>query len=86
MSRGGVWGRVEAAAAGVVLLLPAIQQWPTPEVTQAPDPSVEELGHKLMNPYVMTLEVLALLLTAALIGAVTAAQGIRKPKEEGSPE
>ncbi len=63
-----------------------IQQWPTPEVTQAPDPSVEELGHKLMNPYVMTLEVLALLLTAALIGAVTAAQGIRKPKEEGSPE
>ncbi len=29
---------------------------------------------------------LALLLTAALIGAVTAAQGMRKPKEEGSPE
>ena len=85
-SRGWFWGLVVTAAVFVVLLLPAIQQWPTPEVTQAPDPSVEELGHKLMNPYVMTLEVLALLLTAALIGAVTAAQGIRKPKEEGSPE
>ena len=85
-SRGWFWGFVVAAAVFVVRLLPAIQQWPTPEVTQAPDPSVEELGHKLMNPYVMTLEVLALLLTAALIGAVTAAQGMRKPKEEGSPE
>ena len=85
-SRGWFWGLVVAAAVFVVLLLPANQQSPTPEVTQAPDPSVEELGHKLMNPYVMTLEVLALLLTAALIGAVTAAQGMRKPKEEGSPE
>jgi NADH:ubiquinone oxidoreductase subunit 6 (subunit J) len=47
---------------------------------------VEELGKKLMNPYVVTLEVLALLLTAALIGAVTAAQGVRMPNEEDSPE
>ena len=69
-----------------VLLLPAIQQVPTPEAAQVIDPSGKELGHKLMNPYVVTLEVLALLLTAALIGAVTAAQGVRMPKEEDSQE
>ena len=85
-SRGWFWGLVVAAAVFVILLLPAIQQWPTPQATLTPDPSVEELGKKLMNPYVVTLEVLALLLTAALIGAVTAAQGVRMPNEEDSPE
>ena len=85
-SRGGFWGLVVAAAVFVILLLPAIQQLPTPQATLTPDPSVEELGKKLMNPYVVTLEVLALLLTAALIGAVTAAQGVRMPNEEDSPE
>ena len=85
-SRGWFWGLVVAAAVFVILLLPAIQQWPTPQATLTPDPSVEELGKKLMNPYVVTLEVLALLLTAALIGAVTTAQGVRMPNEEDSPE
>ena len=85
-SRGWFWGLVVAAAVFVSLLLPAIQQWPTPQATLTPDPSVEELGKKLMNPYVVTLEVLAVLLTAALIGAVTAAQGVRMPNEEDSPE
>jgi NADH:ubiquinone oxidoreductase subunit 6 (subunit J) len=85
-SRGWFWGLVVTAAVFVVLLLPAIQQLPPPKAAQTIDPSVKELGHKLMNPYVVTLEVLALLLTAALIGAVTAAQGVRMPKEEDSPE
>ena len=85
-SRGWFWGLVVAVAVFVVLLLPAIQQLPSPEAAQTIDPSVKELGHKLMNPYVVTLEVLALLLTAALIGAVTAAQGVRMPKEEDSQE
>jgi len=85
-SRGWFWGVVAAAAVFVVLLLPAIQELPPPEAAQEINPSVEELGKKLMNPYVVTLEVLALLLTAALIGAVTAAQGIRMPKEEDSQE
>ena len=85
-SRGWFWGLVVTAAVFVVLLLPAIQQLPPPKAAQMIDPSVKELGHKLMNPYVVTLEVLALLLTAALIGAVTAAQGVRMPKEEDSPE
>ena len=85
-SRGSFLGFVVAVAVFVVLLLPAILQLPLPEVAQEINPSVEELGKKLMNPYVVTLEVLALLLTAALIGAVTAAQGVRMPKEEDSPE
>ena len=84
-SRGWPWGLVMAAAVFVML----IQQLPPPEAAQEMqeiNPSVEELGKKLMNPYVVTLEVLALLLTAALIGAVTAAQSVRMPKEEDSPE
>ena len=85
-SRGWFGGFGVAAAVVVILLLPVIQQLPSPEAAQTIDPSVKELGHKLMNPYVVTLEVLALLLTAALIGAVTAAQGVRMPKEEDSPE
>ena len=85
-SRGSFLGLVVAVAVFVVLLLPPILQLPPPETAQEINPSVEELGKKLMNPYVVTLEVLALLLTAALIGAVTAAQGVRMPKEEDSPE
>ena len=85
-SRGWFWGFVVAAAVFVILWLPVIQQLPSPEAAQTIEPSVEQLGHKLMNPYVVTLEVLALLLTAALIGAVTAAQGVRMPKEEDSQE
>jgi len=92
-SRGSFLGLVVAVAVFVVLLLPAILQLPPPEAAQEINPSVEEinpsveeLGKKLMNPYVVTLEVLALLLTAALIGAVTAAQGVRMPKEEDSQE
>ena len=84
-SRGWFWGVVAAAAVFVML----IQQLPPSEAAQEMQvitPSVEELGKKLMDPYVVTLEVLALLLTAALIGAVTAAQGVRMPKEEDSPE
>ena len=85
-SRSWSWGLVAAVAVFVVLLLPPILQLPPPETAQEVNPSVEELGKKLMNPYVVTLEVLALLLTAALIGAVTAAQGVRMPKEEDSQE
>jgi NADH-quinone oxidoreductase subunit J len=84
-SRGWFWGLVTASAVFFLLLLPPIQQWPSPESAQAIEPSVEQLGHKLMNPYVVTLEVLALLLTAALIGAVTAAQSVRLAKEEEPP-
>ena len=82
-ARGWFWGLAAAVSVFVFLLLPAIQEADLPESAQSIQPSVEALGHKLMDPYVVTLEVLALLLTAALIGAVAAAQGARK-KEEGS--
>ena len=44
--------------------------------------SVKELGTNLIKPYIVTIEVLALLLTAALIGAGTAAQGGRASEKE----
>ena len=86
ISRGWSWGLLAAAAVFVVLLLRPIQQLPSVDAAQPIKPSVEALGHKLINPYVVTLEVLALLRTAALIGAGTAAQGLSMPKEEDSPE
>lgn len=44
------------------------------------EPTVHELGTQLMTQYVLPLEVIALLLTAALIGAVIIAR-----KEEAGP-
>jgi NADH:ubiquinone oxidoreductase subunit 6 (subunit J) len=70
-----------SVAVFVFLLLPAIQEADLPESAQSIQPSVEALGYKLMDPYVVTLEVLALLLTASLIGAVAAAQSVREKKE-----
>ncbi len=81
-SRGCFWGWVAVIAVAVFLLMPAIQTADLPTAAQPANPTVEELGQRMMNPYVVTLEVLALLLTAALIGAVAAAQGGEKPKEE----
>ena len=84
-SRGWFWGVAAAVAVFVFLLLPAIQEADLPESVQPIQPSVKALGHKLMDPYVVTLEVLALLLTAALVGAVATSQGA-KAKEEGESE
>ena len=80
-ARGWFWGLVATVSVFVFLLLPAIQEADLPESAQSIQPSVEALGHELMDPYVVTLEVLALLLTAALIGAVASAQGVREKKE-----
>ena len=84
-SNGWFWGVAAAVAVFVFLLLPAIQEADLPESVQSIQPSVKALGHKLMDPYVVTLEVLALLLTAALVGAVATSQGA-KAKEEEEPE
>jgi NADH-quinone oxidoreductase subunit J len=81
-SRGSFWGWVAALAVLVFLLLPAIQSADLPQTTEPYNPKVKALGKQMMNPYVVTLEVLALLLTAALIGAVAASQGGEKKKEE----
>ena len=82
ISRGSFWGLLAAIAVFGMLLLPAIRQTDLPKTAQHDvKPSVKQLGKQLMNPYAVTLEVLALLLTAALIGTVANAQGA-KPKEE----
>ena len=83
-ARGGFWGLAAAVAVFVFLLLPAIQEADLPESTQSIQPSVKALGHKLMDPYVVTLEVLALLLTAALVGAIATSQGAKAKEEEES--
>ncbi len=51
-----------------ILTSRALPQWTTPP----PDVTVKQIGHQLMQPdkYVLPLEVIALLLTAAMIGAV----------------
>jgi NADH-quinone oxidoreductase subunit J len=85
-SRGWFWGLAASVAVFVSLLLPAIQEAELPESTQSIQPSVKALGHKLMDPYVVTLEVLALLLTVALIGAVAVAQGAEIDKKEETDE
>ncbi len=85
-ARGWFWGLAAAVAVFVFLLLPAIQEADLPESAQSIQPSVKELGIKLMAPYVVTLEVLALLLTAALIGAVAVAQGAEVNKKEDSDD
>ncbi len=41
-----------------------------PGITTAPETSVRQIGEQLMGKYVLPLEVVGLLLTAALIGAV----------------
>jgi NADH:ubiquinone oxidoreductase subunit 6 (subunit J) len=81
-SRGSFWGWAAALAVLVVLLLPAIQGADLSQVAKPINPSVKALGQQMMEPYVVTLEVLALLLTAALIGAVAASQGGEKTKED----
>lgn len=47
-----------------------------------PDPTVNEIGHQLMTRYVLPLEVIGLLLTAAAIGAVIIAM---KDSSRGRP-
>ncbi len=81
-SRGCFWGWAAVLAVAVFILMPAIQSAELAETAKPATPTVKALGQQMMNPYVITLEVLALLLTAALIGAVAASQGGEKTKED----
>ena len=49
------------------------------EISSAPETSVKNIGDVLMNKYVLPLEVIGLLLTAAMIGAVVVA--LREPEK-----
>ena len=65
----GVGAAVFAVLASIVLSSPASRG----EVGPAPQVNVAQIGDKLMTHYILPLEVLGLLLTAALIGAVLVA-------------
>lgn len=81
LSPGWVWGVGIAAltfvvSGGAILfskLLPPIQ-------AGVPSASVRQIGDQLMTKYILPLEVIGLLLTASLIGAVIIA--LRKKEEE----
>ena len=80
-SPGWLAGSVSALAvfgvlAGVVLSSHALPV----EVPTAPTAPVREIGEQLMTKYILPLEVLGLLLTAALIGAVIIAMHERETK------
>lgn len=50
----------------------------------APQVSVKTIGEALMTPYVVPFEVVSILLTAALVGAIVLALEQRPAKKEGS--
>src|SRR5262249_48641632 len=66
------WLGAMVAAAVFAVLSAAIltRQAVTPQASVAPEVTVRQIGDQLMTHYIMPLEVLGLLLTAALIGAV----------------
>jgi NADH:ubiquinone oxidoreductase subunit 6 (subunit J) len=77
-SRNSIVGLVTAVGIFAVLgwaVLESVSFFPGPggAPTAAPVVKVDEIGHALMGRYVLPLEIVALLLTAALIGAVIVA-------------
>ena len=72
---GSVAGAVFAVLAWAILAAPASQSLPA-----QPDASVVEIGQALMHQFVLPLEIMALLLTAALIGAVILAMPQERDK------
>jgi NADH:ubiquinone oxidoreductase subunit 6 (subunit J) len=77
---GGVFSRTWWAGLGIAAAVFALIGWAIleslpglPQEQQTPAVSVEQIGNALMGRYVLPLEIVALLLTAALIGAVIVA-------------
>ena len=77
---GGVFSRTWLAGLAIAAAVFAVLGWAVlagakalPDATSAPNVTVNEIGHALMGRYVLPLEIVALLLTAALIGAVIVA-------------
>ncbi len=84
-----VAGLVFATVAGCIMSSPFAQR-PAPA---APEATVKQIGDALMTKYVLPLEILGLLLTAAMIGAVIIAMKdqkleVRSQKsgEDGTPD
>ena len=57
-----------------------------PEIPPAPQVTVKQIGEALMTKYVLPLEVIGLLLTAALIGAVIIAMQDKEADARKKPE
>lgn len=85
---GGVFSRTWLAGLGVAAAVFAVLGWAVlgsakwlPQATETPAATVMQIGEALMSRYVLPLETVALLLTAALIGAVIVAmhekEGVR---------
>ncbi len=74
-SRTWLTGLVIAAAVFAVIGWAVLQsQAGLPHETAVPSVTVQQIGNALMGRYVLPLEIVALLLTAALIGAVIVAR------------
>ncbi len=72
----GVAAAVFTVFAWVISSSKAVKQ----EAAPPPETTVAQLGNQLMTHYILPLEVLGLLLTAALIGAVLIAMQERRPR------
>jgi NADH-quinone oxidoreductase subunit J len=57
-----------------------------PNQTAAPQVTVMQIGNALMSRYVLPLEIIALLMTAAMIGAVIVAMHDKNGKKENGTE
>lgn len=84
------FGRTEwvgaSVATGVAIVMIAIlsgTELPSHEPASVPAAEVAAIGHRLMGEFVLPLEILGVLLTAALIGAVLIARPDSKPKNGG---
>ncbi len=80
-----LWAAGGAVAAAVFAVLAwaihssaASAQAPPTQPAAAPDVTVQQIGDALMHRFVLPLEIVGLLLTAALIGAVVIAMGRRE--------
>jgi NADH-quinone oxidoreductase subunit J len=73
-SRGWFWGLAIAIAVGATIAVPILK---SPSLnrtaTAVPEHNVQKIGEQLMTTYVLPLEAIALLLTAALLGGVVIA-------------
>ena len=82
-SHGWFWGALLSALTFATLLFPTLHEsnlnvWEENDFIL----TTKLLGERLMDPYALTLEVTALLLTAALLGAIAVAKGTSKGREE----
>jgi len=77
------FGLVIASAVFALLTWSVVRSLPASAATAAPSVTVQSIGASLMSTYVLPLEIVAVVLTVALIGAVIVAMPeSRAPKSE----